>query len=593
MLSTGEYPVKWGEGIIAPIFKKGNIDDPTNYRGITLINILAKIYSQLLLDRLTTWSKQYDQIHNNQFGFQKGKSIVDCIFILHSVISKVIDSGQKLYCIFIDYQQCFDKIDRTFLWQKLLAKNISSKFVKALKSMYNAVRSCVRYKSKCSDFFISDIGLKQGDPSSPLLFMLFVDDISDNINSDLNDIFTVDEIKLFLILYADDQALFAKSPQALQSMITDLENFCNLWGLKINTSKTKVMIFERGRPTTCDFFIYNTKIETVTYFKYLGITLYKNGSWLRSQKAIAQHASFSLHKLFNLFKDVELPIKQKFKLFDALVASILNFGAEIWGSHEATDIEMVHTKFIRSILCVKKSSNLSALYGETGRLPLVICRKLIMIKYWIKILKQEQSSIVKKVYFMLKDDVDRNRTYNGKNWAYQIKKILDDLGLSYIWYDQSNIEIPLEIIKLRIKDVYLQKWYAEINNSRKLVSYALFKHDFELEKYLLIHLEGKYRISLTKFRISAHNLRIETGRYENTPLENRLCTFCNMRQIENEYHFLLVCPNYRELRTKYFKPYFCHWPNINKFEMLMSSKSNKTVINVAKFIYFASKKRNT
>lgn len=108
------------------------------------------IYSQLLLNRLTKWSEKYDKISNNQFGFQKGKSIVDCIFILHSVISKVINSGERLYCVFIDYEKCFDKVDRSLLWHNFLSENVSCKLVKAIKSMCNTVKLCVRYKSSFS-----------------------------------------------------------------------------------------------------------------------------------------------------------------------------------------------------------------------------------------------------------------------------------------------------------------------------------------------------------------------------------------------------------------------------------------------------------
>ena len=71
--------------LLRRFFKKGDVNDAGNYRGITLINVLAKIYSQLL-NRLSNSAKIHDKITNNQFGFQKGKSIVDCIFILHSVI---------------------------------------------------------------------------------------------------------------------------------------------------------------------------------------------------------------------------------------------------------------------------------------------------------------------------------------------------------------------------------------------------------------------------------------------------------------------------------------------------------------------------
>ena len=82
--------------------------------------------------------------------------------------------------------------------------------------MYTVVKSCMRYKSSYSTFFSSNVGLKQGDPSSPLLFMLFVNDIVDNINTDLDNIFNINELKLFLILYADDQVVFTTFLESLQ-----------------------------------------------------------------------------------------------------------------------------------------------------------------------------------------------------------------------------------------------------------------------------------------------------------------------------------------------------------------------------------------
>ena len=136
-------------------------------------------------------------------------------------------------------------------------------------------------------------------PEFSTFFMLFVNDIQfvDNIDTDLDNIFTINELNLFLISYADDQVVFATSPESLQSLLNDIENYCNLWGLKINTQKTKAMIFEKGRQTHQDFYLNHTLIETVESFKYLCITFFKNGNWYRTQKCIAKHSSFALHNL--------------------------------------------------------------------------------------------------------------------------------------------------------------------------------------------------------------------------------------------------------------------------------------------------------
>ena len=158
--------------------------------------MMGKIYSQILLNRLNKWADTEDKILDSQFGFQKGKSTIDCSFTFYSIIVKTLSLGEKLYCVFVDYEKAFDKINRSFLWQKLLSENVSSKFVNALRSMKTVVKFCVRYQSATSCFFFSSYnGLKQqGDPSSPLLFMLFINDIVQNINVGLDQIFTIDDL---------------------------------------------------------------------------------------------------------------------------------------------------------------------------------------------------------------------------------------------------------------------------------------------------------------------------------------------------------------------------------------------------------------
>ena len=165
------------------------------------------------------------------------------------------------------------------------------------------------------------------------------------------------------------------------------------------------------------------------------------------KNVVSQHASFALHNVFTVFKRM---MSQKLSLFDTLVSPILNYLSEIWGMHTASDIEMIHTKFLRSVLGVKKSTNLSVLYGELGRIPFSVTRKINMIKYWTKILQQNNNSLLKQVYLMLKQDSDLNINYNGQNWATQIKTILQRHGFDYVWREQANIIIPFQLIRQRI-----------------------------------------------------------------------------------------------------------------------------------------------
>ena len=112
-------------------------------------------------------------------------------------------------------------------------------------------------------------------------------------------------------MYADDVVFFSKSAQTLQNMLNKLHNYSNEWGLEINTDKTKLMIFEKGRRTEVHIHYNNTELEVVDSFKYLDIMFYKNRSWNRTQKCLAKYGSFALHNLNRLLQDMNLKTSEK------------------------------------------------------------------------------------------------------------------------------------------------------------------------------------------------------------------------------------------------------------------------------------------
>ena len=116
----GTYPDSWCNGAIVPIFKKGDKNVASNYRGITLINIIAKIFSITLRNRINSWCENENTFNTSQFGFRDNRSTIDCIFILHSIIQNIINNKSKLYCVFIDYEKAFDTVIHEALWVKLV-----------------------------------------------------------------------------------------------------------------------------------------------------------------------------------------------------------------------------------------------------------------------------------------------------------------------------------------------------------------------------------------------------------------------------------------------------------------------------------------
>ena len=128
--------------------------------------------------------------------------------------------------------------------------------------------------------------------------------------------------------------------------------------------------------------------------------------------------------------------------------------------------------------------------------------------------------------------------------------------------------------------------------SNRLEAYARFKHEFIFEEYLDKISSSKYRRALTKFRVSSHDLNIESGRHFGFANIERLCKVCPLWMVGNEYHFLFICPFYKDLRQQCLPRYYCHWPNLHKFDNLMCKQSKASIIKLSRYLYLANMHRS-
>ena len=178
-------------------------------------------------------------------------------------------------------------------------------------------------------------------------------------------------------------------------------------------------------------------------------------------------------------------------------------------------------------------------------------------------------------------------------WLDSLKTLICSLGFAGIWYSQSfsNRKWFVKASTQKLKDVFIQHWFAVIGISSSSNKYRIFKTKFEQSPYLSI-LSFYYSKRFLAFRTRNHRLPIEVGRWRGVPLQERTCSYCT-NDVGDEFHFLLVCKHFKESRSKYIHRYFYRNPNILKFEQLMSTTSKKKLKNLCLFIDIIMKTVNS
>lgn len=576
ILETGIYPSAWSEGLICPIHKKGDKSDPNNYRGITLLNSMPKIFSSIINNRLTTWCNEENLLKEEQCGFRKGYSTIDNIFNLTATIQKYLSKrGGRFYVIFVDFSKAFDSVQHNHLWVSLLNNRIHGKILNIIRSMYSQIKSRVKTKHGLTEAFTNYIGTMQGDVLSPLLFILYLNEFVDQLKSNnAPGIYISEEFPCInILLYADDLSELADTVGRLQSLINELETYTTKWGMKVNVDKTKIMVFRNGgKLRKNEKWLYEgNPLEVVSYFRYLGLLLSSRLSWGPARKSLAIQAEKALHYVKSVIHKRNTPAKTMLQIFDRMIAPILYYGAELWGYEPCQQIENIQIKFCRYLLGVNTHTPNAAVLGELGRFPLYTEYATKCIKYWCKLQEMEHDRLPSASYQMLYQYDNVGRT----TWASHIKTLLQKTGFGFVWDNQSvgDTEWFTQIFKQRLKDMCEQDWLSEINNSRKLQTYSLFKTELKLESYLTMNLPRLGKALLTKLRCATLKLQIEMGRYENIMKEQRICNLCK-EEIEDEYHFIMKCKILSNIRSKQLSN-ITEPANLHTFIMLMKSECYK------------------
>lgn len=554
--SNGTVPSIWGKCIINPIPKPSMTDsrDPLSYRGIALASAMYKIYCNILNARLSCWAEHNDKIADEQNGFRKKRSTIDHLSTLTSIIDTRKQVKKATFCAFIDFSKAYDFINRDKLWKRLNEIGVAGNMWRAVKSIYSSVSSCIRVNSFKTDWFDVNCGLRQGCILSPLLFNLYINDLTIFLKS-LNIGVNVDNDCIGILLYADDIVLLAENQLDLQRLLNALHDWCNINDMFINRDKSKVVHFRPASMPRSDviFKCGVNVLETIGTYTYLGIVLSEYLDFNVTAKCVAQSASRALGLLIAKCKLVGgVPYNVFSKLYDSVVWPVIAYGAPVWGYKAFSCINAIHNRAMRFFLGVGKYSPNAAVSGEMGWQPPVVRQWKHISGFWARLANTDNSRLNKRVALWA-----NAKSTSYKNWFYYVKRQFADITLM----DYCNLSIPIhkhnlvDSVENAVMEKYVTDWSTSINSvigvsgrgRNKLRTYCTFKFKFQTEVYCKMILPTRHRSALCKFRCGVAPLRIETGRYENLPLDERKCPFCNV--LEDESHVLLECSLYDDLRA--------------------------------------------
>ena len=358
-------PSDWLKGIVTIVPKKGDLSHCNNNRGITLRSTASKLYQIILLRRMNDGLERL--LRENQCGFRKNRSCVDQIYTLRSIIHNFTEYNLPLYINFVDFKSAFDCINREFIWKALDHYGLPSKYIRIVQAFFDGTASAVRVNGELTDWFNVGSGTGQGDIQGPPMFNVVLNlsmhmaETNKNVSKGLvlvKDPVGENDQTVLDTDYADDLALLDDNKEGLQESTDLLSHYASLAGLKINAKKTECMAVGKWtsqRPftetNTLDVTVDGALVKQTSTFTYLGHKIAGDGSLDPELDTRIQKASGAYNQLGSIWKNRNIQISTKIRIYKAAVLTVLLYGSEVWNTTKAQlhRLEVFHQRCLRKI----------------------------------------------------------------------------------------------------------------------------------------------------------------------------------------------------------------------------------------------------
>lgn len=309
-------------GKVFPVHKSGDVHSPTNYRPISLTSIPCKLLEHIIYTSLVNFLESNSYFTKHQHGFRKHHSCESQLLVFTNDLFSALDRSSITDCIFIDFAKAFDTVHHQLLLFKLSKLNLDSNVIKWIECFLLNRTQFVSVNDHDSEPCPVTSGVPQGSVLGPLLFLIYINDLPDTVNSSIR-------------LFADDCVIYREihNPSDTASLQTDLNNistWCETWRMKLNVNKCKFMrVFRAINPTNPPtYYLNGSPLTAATTYKYLGVHITNNLSWETHVKNISNSANRTLGFLRRNF--FLAPTALKLLLYKTLVRPKIEYASSVW-----------------------------------------------------------------------------------------------------------------------------------------------------------------------------------------------------------------------------------------------------------------------
>ena len=347
-MSKSVYPSELKRARVTPLFKGGDSMDMGNYRPISNLSIINKIFEKVIHARLSEHIETNNVITNSQFGFRKNLSTQSALLSLTDKILNTLGSNHVGAALFMDFKKAFDSINHDILLRKLQFYGFHGKIYQWIKSYLSNRSQYIKLEEAESSLQNIEFGVPQGSILGPLLFLIFI-----------NDMPNCSEI-IFFCLFADDSNLFINATDfdSLQSILNNelpkVSNWILVNQLSVNFKKTHYLVFHRGnQPRSISLKLCNHKVPRQNCSKMLGIFIDDKLTWKDHIQHVTKKVASAVGVLNKLKKSLNMEARKI--LYYSLIYPYLQYCNIVWGNSPPTILSPIYLKQKRAIRIINNA----------------------------------------------------------------------------------------------------------------------------------------------------------------------------------------------------------------------------------------------